>query len=102
MNILKSLVESNPFTDSWQAPVCKTTKDVIKYMLARQRQAYEKTILNELNYIILYHHLKILIEEFGKEAVLRGIEQCLWVSDYPFSTKLIREMIERYDDPSTD
>lgn len=102
MTILKSLVESNPFTQDWKVPTCKTTKDVLKYMIAQQQVYYEKTILDEISYMILLRNIKLLIKEYGKESVLRGIVQSLWVSDFPFSTKLIREMLERYDDSSTD
>jgi len=84
---------NHPLSNDWKVPLCKNSKEVLTYLLARQQVYFEETILKDFSYKILLRNLKLLEKNYSRVEILRAIEYGCWTSDYVFTTKYIEEMI---------
>ena len=72
-------------------PKLSKTKDIVTYMIALETKAYGQAI--DLPYAATYRNIKLLIKKYSKEEVVRGIFSAVHVSDYPFSSAFVEDMI---------
>lgn len=83
----------SPIADEWEIPPGQGVSSLIKYLLAKQRREYNKTILDQFSYAILTRNMKLLRTDYSDDDIKRAIALACLVADYPFSTKLIKEQL---------
>jgi hypothetical protein len=95
MKISDIMKENNPYHQEYIVPEVKGTKDILKFMLARQKHLFNKTALEleGLSYVVLQTNIKRLLSEYSEKEVMWGICAALSVCDHPFSTSKVKELI---------
>lgn len=88
----------DPLSDSFFVPSGSGHRFLLQYMLAQQREAYGATILDTFKYDILIRNMKLLRKKYNDHAILRAIALATYVSDYPYSTKLIEDQLKWLQD----
>lgn len=93
---LSGLIKDSPLSTHF-SPNCGDSPTNLKnFMRALQVRQYGCSI--ELSDRVLIRNIKLLLEEYSPMMVKRGIKFASKVSDYPFSTKFVKEMIEQIKD----
>lgn len=90
---LSMLVVDNPLSDHFKPECGDSPKNLKDFMIALQVRQYGHTI--ELEDRVLIRNIKLLLKEYDPLLIKRGIKYASQTSDYPFSTKYVKEMIEQ-------
>ncbi len=72
-------------------PDLKKPRDIVNYMIALQTKTYGQAV--DLPYVATLRNMKLLIKKHGSQEVVRGIFTAVHISEYPYSTAFVEEMI---------
>lgn len=89
------LLQGNPLSYQYQAPkIGGSPRNLALYLIAKQRQQYDKTILDQIDERILRRHVKLLLEKYTPEQIVRGIGIAGRLSHHPFSFSMVERQLQ--------
>lgn len=70
-------------------------RSLVLYLFALQRQRFGETALVHLDARTQTSHMKNLVRKYGVEMTVRGITYAAQVAEYPFTIKLVTDVIKQ-------
>jgi hypothetical protein len=94
---LQKLTESNPRSFDFNPGVGDSTRDIVNYMLALQRQSFNgHDITEQFRFTILQRNAKLLLKDYDPLTVKRGVALAAVNSPAPYSFAFVRKCIEQW------
>lgn len=94
------IIINDPLSTTFEHPPGDTSHELVIFMLARQRNKFGKTIIVQSDYRItqdrLMRNMKLLMEKYPIHILYRGIELANKYSRHLYTTKHIKNTIERF------
>lgn len=87
--------QSDPHSQQFDCKGIKTSKQLVNYLLALQKQKFDKTILEQLKYVTLQANAKRLMQEYEIEQLVRATKIAADVSQHPFSFKVVEKCLPK-------
>lgn len=98
---LQRLGESNPLSPDFLAGVGDTPKELYKYLLFCQCQAFGKTVVDQypgIPRIVFLRNFKLLLKKYPPDSLKRSIKYASLRCRQPYTTRIIAYFCGKYFD----
>jgi hypothetical protein len=90
---LSNIYRSDPLSAQFVVPRGKAASDLVRYLIACQKQAFGTTIIEEntVNQGAILRGAQSLLKQADMESIFRAIKYASLVANHPFSFVFVRE-----------